>query len=69
MADSNRDRSASHRQLNIRIEEELIEWFEEFYPQYGAKTWFFNEVLRQFKKMHDVSSKDMVKKSLRELLD
>ena len=63
------DKRPQKRQINVKIEEELLDWFEDFYPQYGAKTWFFNEALREFKKRHDVSPQDKTRRAVRQLMD
>jgi len=37
----------------FRVEEEEIRWFEEKFPMYGAKQWFFSACLAKLRNLHD----------------
>jgi hypothetical protein len=42
------------RTVAIRIEEELISWFEDQFPMHGAKQWFFESCLRKARERHEL---------------
>lgn len=46
-------RAEDKRMVAIRIEPELIEWFDAAFPIRGAKQWFFEGSLRQLKELYD----------------
>ena len=37
----------------IRIDPDLVEWFDTSFPIFGAKQWFIESCFRELKSMHD----------------
>jgi len=41
------------RIVAVRVEPELLDWFDQVMPIHGAKQWFFEGALRQLKVLYD----------------
>lgn len=39
--------------VGVRIDEDLLVWFKEYFPQSGARQWFLESCMRQLKALHD----------------
>ena len=44
---------AKKKTTAIRIDPELVEWFDKNFPIFGAKQWFIEPCFRELKEMHD----------------
>lgn len=51
----------------IKVPAEDAEWFEEFYPQYGAWTWFVQAALSHFRDLHEIKADDIIADAVKDL--
>lgn len=55
------------KQVNVRLPRELVESFEDYYPQVGAKTWFFEQAMRRFLELHVEAPEDLISEAVTEV--
>lgn len=65
-------KSDHKKTIAIRIDKDLIAWFEEGFKMRGAKQWFFESCIQELKKLHDsgeyIIPEDLVSMSVPEVV-
>lgn len=53
---------------SVTLDESLVERFRSYYPQNGSLSWFFNECLKTFIKIHAIEFDEEMKQTVEEAL-